>query len=93
MGAFHQDRPVFRDGQLAVKGRRRIAGLHVHCHVKFACGLAPENAVSRRNVGVITAYGSADVPVVGDQVVGGVKANPPEIWKQYIDPGVGGVGG
>ena len=45
------------------------------------------------NVGVVAAHGGADVAMVGDEVVGGVEADPTEMRQQDVDPGVGCVGG
>ena len=63
----------------------------MHGHVELAVGVAAEDAVRGRNVGVVAADGGADVPVVGDQVVGGVEAHPAQMRQQHIDPGVGGI--
>ena len=90
--ALDQNRPVFRNGQLAIERRRLLAGLDVHGNVELAGGFAAEDAMGGGNVGVIAANGGADVAMVGNQIVGGIEAHPAEMRQQHIHPGVGGVG-
>ncbi len=68
-----------------------FTGLNMHGNVKLAIGLAAENPMSGRHIGVVAANGRADVPVVRDQVVGGVEAHPAQMRQQDIHPGVRGV--
>ena len=74
--------PVFGDGQLAVQSGRLLAGLHVDGDVEFALGFAAEDAVGGRNIGIVAADGGADVAVMGDEVVGGIKTDPAEMRQQ-----------
>ena len=79
-GAAGRARPA-RDqssgmGILRSRAGGGFAGLNVHGNIEFAVGSAAEDAVSGRNVGVVAANGGADVAVVGDEVVGGIEADP-----------------
>ena len=70
-----------------------VAGLDLHGHIQFAFGLAAKDAVRGRNVGVVAADRGADVPVMRDQIVGGIDANPSQMRQERFDPGVRRVGG
>ena len=89
LGALDEDGPVFGDGQLAVEWGWLQAGLDVDGDVEFALGFAAEDAVGRGDVGIVAPDGGADVAVVGDEVVGGVEADPIEVGQEDFDPGVG----
>src|SRR4029077_5392457 len=52
-----------------------------------------EDSVGRWNVSVIASDGGTNMSMVRYEVIGGIKANPAQMRKQHIDPGVGGVGG
>ena len=91
LGALDQDAPVFGDGQLAIEGRRLFAGLDVDGHVQLAVGFSTEDAMGRRNIGIVSPDGGANVAVVGDEVVGGIEPDPAEVRQQNIDPRVGRI--
>lgn len=92
LSTFDKHTPIVRNRQLSVKGRRLFAGLHVHCHVEFAVSISAKYAVSGRNVGIVPAYGGANVTMMRHQVIGRVKTYPAKMRHQYIDPGVSRVG-
>ena len=76
LGALDQYAPVFGDGHLAVEGGGGFAGFNLNGDIEFTLGVAAEDAMRRRDVCVVAADGGADVAVVGDEVVGGVEADP-----------------
>ena len=49
---------------------------------EFAVGAAAEDAVGGRDVGVVAADGGADVAIAGDEVVGGIEADPAEFGRK-----------
>ena len=93
LGLFDEDAPVIGDGQFAIEGGGLFASLHVDSDIELALSVAAEDAVGWRNVSVVATDGGADVAAMGDEVIGGIKADPAEVGQQDIDPGVGGIGG
>ena len=89
MGALDEDGPVFGDRELAVERGWFQAGFDVDSDVELAFGFAAKDAVGGRDVGVVATNGGTDVAVVGDEVVGGVEADPVEVGQEDFDPGVG----
>ncbi len=89
MGTFHQNAPIVGDGKLSVQCWRKLAGFDMDGNIKFAVGLASEDAVSWRDVGIIAPDRCADVAMMRDEVVGRVQAYPAKVRQQDVDPRVG----
>src|SRR6202021_3269589 len=93
LSTLDQHAPVVGDGRFSVQCRRLLIGLDMNRDVELALRAAAEDAVRGGDVGVVATDGRADVAVVGDQVIGGVEADPAQIREQNIHPGVRGIGG
>ena len=93
LGLLDEYAPVVWDGQFAVERGWLFAGFNVDGDVEFAFGAAAEDAVGWGDIGVVAPHRGADVSMVGDEVIGGIEADPTEVGQQDIDPGVGGIGG
>src|SRR5665213_2985114 len=63
----------------------------MHDHTELAVRYAADDALRWWHVCVGAADGGAEVAVVGDEVVGGIEAEPPEMRHERLNPGVGGV--
>ena len=70
-----------------------VTGFYVHGDVEFAGRFAPEDAVGGGYVGIVAADGGADMAMVGNEVVGGIKADPAEMGKEDVNPCVSRVWG
>ena len=91
--ALDEHRPVFGNRHLAIQSRRDITGLDVDGDVEVTGGFAAKDAVRGGNIGVVATDGGADVPVVCNKVIGGIKTNPAKMRHEHVDPGMAGVGG
>ena len=89
---LHQHAPVVGDGKLSVQCRRKLAGLYMDGNIKFAVGRASEDAVSWRDIGIVTPNSCANVTMMRDEVVSGVEAYPAKVRQQDVDPRVGCIG-
>lgn len=76
LGFFDEDGPVFGDGKFAVEGGGSFAGLDADGYGEFGFSAAAIDAVGGGNVGVVAADGGADMAVSGDEIVGGIEADP-----------------
>ena len=93
LSAFHQYAPVVGDGKLAVECGWKVAGLDVDGDIELAVRRSAKDAVGWRDIGIIPPDRSADVAVMGDQVVGRVESNPTQVRQEDVDPGMGRIGG
>ena len=89
LGFFYEHGPVFGDGEFAIEEGCAFAGFDADGDAELALGAAAVDAVGGGNVGVVAADGGANVAVAGDEIVGGVEANPAELGQKCLDPGVG----
>ena len=81
-----EDRPVFGNGQLTIKGRCSLARLYANGHRKLGLGASTIDAVGRWNVGVVATDCRAVVAVASDEIIGWIKANPAELGQKCFDP-------
>ena len=92
LSALDQDAPVFGDGHFAIESRGGLTGFYLYSHIKFTIGSAAEDAVGGGYVCIIAADCGAEVAMVGNEIVGGIEADPAEMGHESLNPCVGGVG-
>ena len=93
LGFFDEGGPVFGDGEVLVEGGCALGGGDADGDGELGFGTAAEDAVGGGDVGVVASDGGTDVAVSGDEVVGGIEADPAEFGHEDLNPGVGGGGG
>ena len=89
LGFFYENGPVFGDGEFAVEERCAFAGFDADGYGELALGATAVDAVGGGDVRVVATDGGADVAIAGDEVVGGIEADPAEFGEEGLDPGVG----
>ncbi len=72
---------------------RRLGWLHGDRDRQFAVGTALVGAPRGRHVGIVATDRGADVALAGQNVVGGIQADPAEAGQVGLEPGMGGVVG
>ena len=90
LGFFYEDRPVFGDGHFTIEEGSAFAGLDADGDAELALRAAAVDAVRGGDVGVVATDGGADVTIAGDEVVGGIEADPAQFREKRFNPGVGG---
>src|SRR5205085_7014404 len=74
-----------------LRDRWRFGGRDLHAHAEFTIGHAFEDAARGWHVGVIAAYGSANVALARQQVISRIETQPAQLWQPGFNPSVRGI--